>query len=174
MATDPNDFRDNPIFRPIGDFATGPLTPSQQPSAKPTPTARKAPPAIRKMILELGFRYRPSQADDVKVHTAKLEVLASDLADVPAEPLQRAISQWIMSKPFMPKANELVDLAREYQPHRRASSTNLTLAQQYNLTLKRNDVRWVDTPDGGVRLMTLEAIEAELKRAEDIQAENRG
>lgn len=72
------------------------------------------------MILEMGFRFRPSAADDVKVHTAKLEIMASDLADVPQAALDYAIREWIRTKQFMPKASELIAMAHDHVQARAA------------------------------------------------------
>jgi hypothetical protein len=65
-----------------------------------------------KLISELGLRYRPAAQVDIDDHRAQLALLASDLADLPPDALRAAIDQWVMSKPFMPKASELADLAR--------------------------------------------------------------
>lgn len=109
-----DEWMDNPIFQRRGSSETGQMTRYSQPSEKPTQTAqRRVPAGIRKMVLELGFRFRPSAADDVKAHTAKLEIMAADLADVPEHALSLAISEWIRTEKFMPKAAELIALARE-------------------------------------------------------------
>lgn len=110
MATYPHD---NPLFQATSASETDERTLSRPPSPRPSQTStRKPPPAIRRMVLELGFRFRPSAPADVDVHTAKLEVLASDLADVPEVLLSAAIAEWIRTEKFMPKAAELIDLAK--------------------------------------------------------------
>ncbi len=109
-----DEWMDNPIFQRRGSSETAAMTRYSPPSEKPTQTAqRRVPAGIRKMILELGFRFRPSGADDVKAHTAKLEIMAADLFDVPEHALSLAISEWIRTEKFMPKAAELIALARD-------------------------------------------------------------
>lgn len=73
----------------------------------------KPPAAIRKLIAELGFRYRPSAAADLEAHAAAIALLAADLADVPPHLLQQAIRSWSLKSPYMPKAADLIGLCRE-------------------------------------------------------------
>ena len=80
-------------------------TPNSQPSG-----------AVKRLIGELGLRYRPSAQADLEAHAAALALLARDVADVPPAYLERAIREWVRERQFMPRANELIDLARSYLP----------------------------------------------------------
>lgn len=64
------------------------------------------------MIGELGLRYRPSAQADLEAHAAAIALLTCDVADIPIAHLERASQEWVRTKPFMPKASELVELAR--------------------------------------------------------------
>tara|TARA_Y100000114_G_scaffold153717_1_gene174225 strand:+ start:3483 stop:3941 length:459 start_codon:yes stop_codon:yes gene_type:complete len=85
-------------------------------------------------------------------------MLASDLADLPADLLDRAISDWVVRSPYMPKAFDLVQLAKSYLPkakpqsadapndwERRAQAANDQLAARED---GRRDIRWVAGHDG--------------------------
>jgi hypothetical protein len=72
--------------------------------------------AIKRLIGELGLRYRPSAQADLEAHAAALALLARDVADVPPTYLERAIREWVRDSQFMPRANELIELARSYLP----------------------------------------------------------
>jgi hypothetical protein len=115
------------------------------------------PSAVKRIILELGLRYRPA-ADQLEAHQAKLAALMSDLADLPAAALERAANQWIRQSAFMPKASELIQLARNFARAERASPQRpLDVAASRNARMAaeagaRDDIRWVD--DGhGLRLV---------------------
>jgi hypothetical protein len=118
------------------------------------------PAAIRKLISELGLRYRPTSQTDIEAHTAMLALLAIDLADLPASLLDRAIAEWVTSSPFMPKAYDLVELSRKLLPPANPSAavpkSNHELAARNNHELDMNpsgrrDIRWV-ADAGGVHL----------------------
>lgn len=106
------------------------------------------PPAIKKLISELGLRYRPSAQADLQEHAATLALLARDLADVPPRFLERAINQWVVKSPYLPKASDLVSIAKSFVDRRVVASSDMTLAERYNVRLNtssdaRRDVRWV-------------------------------
>ncbi|MEN2787974.1 hypothetical protein ACFOKI_16475 [Sphingomonas qilianensis] len=44
-----------------------------------------------------------------------LALLARDLADVPADRLERAITEWVRTERWMPKAADLVDICQRHQ-----------------------------------------------------------
>lgn len=65
-----------------------------------------------RIIGELGLRYRPSAQADLIAHAEAIRLLTEDVADVPVELLDAAAKQWARENRFMPKASELVALAR--------------------------------------------------------------
>lgn len=88
-------------------------TRSSQPTSKPVPTL--LPTALhRKLILELGLRYRPVSSAQLEAHNATLSALMIDVADLPPHLLQRAIEAHVRESRFMPKASELIARAKSY------------------------------------------------------------
>lgn len=81
-------------------------------AAQPAKPRRRVPAKTERLIGELGLRYRPSAAADLEEHAAGLALLASDVADIPPHILEQAVDRWVRASRFMPKASELVDLAR--------------------------------------------------------------
>lgn len=97
---------------PPSTFVVGDQTRSLTPSPRPTETSKPSiPPAIRKMILELGLRYPPASDADIAAHTARVALLMQDVALVPAKFLEIAIGQWVTSNPWLPKASDLIQMA---------------------------------------------------------------
>jgi len=128
---------------------------SSPPSPRSAPS-RTIPKAIREMMLELGLRYRPNQREDIDEHAARLALLTRDLADLPAAALRFAIDRWVLSSPYMPKAAELADLARQYlaEPARARSGELLPLETQAEIRNRELElagnyrIRWL-IADGG-------------------------
>ena len=80
-----------------------------------------------------------------------------DLAEMPPRMLEAAIKQWAVKSKWMPKASELVELARTGISSS-AAPDHRTLAQKYNDRmaldpLARPDRMWIDVPGGGVKLV---------------------
>ncbi len=122
-------------------------------------SSRKPTAAIRNLIGQLALRYPATSNDDLDAHRDRLNLLAFDLADMPPKYLERAISAWAVRSPWLPKAFDLVELAKDFAAEDRAASTDTrTLAQRYNDRmaadpLARPDRKWIDLPDGGVKLV---------------------
>lgn len=96
---------------------------------------------IRKIIGEIGFRYRPAAQADLASHAARLGLLAQDVADVPPALLERAATRHARQSEYMPKAVDLINLARQIDEEDRgairpATVDNKTflqeLADRYN------------------------------------------
>lgn len=64
------------------------------------------------MILALGLRYRPQARDQLSGHQAKIAALVADLIDIPLDALEHACKAWTARSPYMPKASDLIELAR--------------------------------------------------------------
>lgn len=60
---------------------------------------------------ELGFRFRPSAQADLVAHGHAIRLLTQDLADVPISLLEPAIERWAATKPYLPRACEIIELA---------------------------------------------------------------
>jgi hypothetical protein len=65
----------------------------------------------RRLVAELGLRYRPSAQADLAAHAAATALLARDVADIDPHYLEQAITEHVSKSPFMPKACELISLA---------------------------------------------------------------
>ena len=133
-------------------------TRSSPPCAEPW--RRSVPSAVKRIILELGLRYRPAAADQLEPHQAKLAALMSDLADLPPALLTRAASHWVRQSAFMPKASDLIQLARHFanaehdRPLRPLDVAGLRNARMNAEPGTRRDIRWID--DGrGLRLVAV-------------------
>lgn len=80
--------------------------------AKPTQTSKPSA-EVRRIIGELGLRYRPSAQTDLEAHAARIALLACDLATIPPHLLRRAVDRWVRESQYMPTAAELIRMARE-------------------------------------------------------------
>jgi hypothetical protein len=78
------------------------------------PLRRSAPASIKKLILELGLRYRPLASDQLEAYQAKLAALTADVADLPPKLLERAIAEWVRESPYLPKASDLILRAKAF------------------------------------------------------------
>jgi len=109
MATAPQDeWMANPIFEgraliPLSTFS------DRQTEQRPRPV----PPAVGKVIGELGLRYRPANNADLEAHAERLRLLTMDVMDVPVSLLEQAAKRWVRDNHFMPKASELLALCKD-------------------------------------------------------------
>lgn len=75
-----------------------------------------APPAIRRIILELSLRFQPTDEARREAFNEKVALLVLDCATVPPEWLEKATESWIRSGDgFLPSAAVLIKLAQEAQ-----------------------------------------------------------
>lgn len=63
------------------------------------------------IISDLGLAMPPANSVDREAHAARIMLLAQDCADLPVEHLRTAAEEWRRTKPFLPRACELRDLA---------------------------------------------------------------
>lgn len=105
--TDGYDWTGNPIF---GDSGQTLVSISSTPVEKPK--HKSFPAAVGRIIGELGLRYRPSVQADLQAHAESIRLLCEDVADIPPHLLESAAKRWVLESKFMPKASELVALAR--------------------------------------------------------------
>lgn len=149
----------NPLFAKASEIfaAPGQTLPSTS-TSKPKQNSRQVPARIKDAVSKIGLRYRPTSQTDLAAHTAMLALLASDLADLPPDLLDRAIEDWAVRSPYMPKAYDLVQLAKGYldKPSKPSAATPNdweTKAHAANDALGarqdgRRDIRWVATHEG--------------------------
>lgn len=125
-------------------------------SSLPTvqPSKRSVPSAVKRIILELGLKYRPTAADALEGHFAKLTGLMEDLIDIPPEALERACRRWAREQRFLPRACELAEMARAPvmsgepgQPVDMAARRNAQLRAEGNFHLT-----WSYDESGQIRL----------------------
>lgn len=128
-------------------------------SSRPSESYRPKPSAkVRDLIGRLGLRYRPTNAADLGAHAASLALLAEDVAEVPADLLERAIAEHVASSPWMPKAADLIRIAQDIERETRAKLPERTgrsyahdLVALYNGQRTRDDVEWYVDHTGAVK-----------------------
>lgn len=147
----------NSVAKIMGSEDHGQTLPSISSERLASPKKRPiVPAATGRVIAELGLRYRPSVQADLEAHAEALRLLSEDVADVPANYLEAAARKWVRESKFMPKASELIEMARSLVVVRHTDTR--TLAQKYNERmaadpLARPDRKWIDLPEGGVKLV---------------------
>jgi hypothetical protein len=76
---------------------------------------------VAAVIADLDLRFPASGIADLEARAEQLVLLGQDCAEVPADLLDRAAQRWARRKPFLPKASELIELAREIRGEDRAA-----------------------------------------------------
>lgn len=148
----------NPLFsKPLAAYVGQGQTPRLTSSDRPSPRAKPVPAKVKEAIAKLGLRYRPTSQTDLEGHAAQLALLATDLHDMPVDLLERAIEEWAVKSPFMPKAFDLVQLAKGYltkaEPKQAGPTDWEMMARRYNDRMAtdpeaRRDVRWAASQTG--------------------------
>lgn len=87
-----------------------------------------------------------------------LSMLSDDLAHIPPEALERAIDRHVLASPYMPKAADLIKLAQnDARPAgilpRYGQTYADALAEAYNAKSTRDDVTWIVTAAGQLKLV---------------------
>lgn len=109
----------NPILTRVADGGQASWTNSEQPGAK---SQRSIPPHIKKMVLELGLRFRPLGGENQEEYAAAVTLLGQDVAHVAPGPLETAIAEWVRTKRFLPRAAELLDMVAQMQGRSRTGT----------------------------------------------------
>ena len=129
------------------------------PSSKPTaaPLRKSVPSAVKRMILELGLRYRPAAQDALEGHQAKLAALMLDLADLPPDYLERAIEKWVTEQRWMPAASDLIGIAKSFMPSPQNLGERVDVISGYNARLRAQGrhFQWAEDDLGNLKLETL-------------------
>jgi len=84
-----------------------------------------------------------------------------DVADVPAHLLEQAIRQHVLKSPYLPKASDLIAIAKSLLPARPVTHSTLSLAARYNNRMAedpqaRKDIQWKQDEAGNLYLETIE------------------
>ena len=147
---------DNPLLRRATTSGDRDRTPALISSDRPMRSTQPSA-AVKRLIGELGLRYRPSAQADLEAHAASLALLARDVADIPPAYLERAIAQHVVRSPYLPKASDLFAIAQSFltSAKPKAGQADLpALAEKYNANLAaqgRRDMQWV-VEGGDIRL----------------------
>jgi len=108
----------------------------------------------------IGLRYPPASGTDPQQHAAQLALLASDVAHIPTDYLDRAAKDWAAKSPYMPKASELIELAQSYVRQTRGTIGGYG-SQEYldraNQNCSRTDAEWIYDMNGNMKLRSLNA-----------------
>jgi hypothetical protein len=98
-------------------------------------------------------------------------LLASDVADVPPDLLERAVREHVTRSPYMPKAAELIALARGYIERARSDSSlrSADMAKPANAKLQAEGsaMRWWYDKQGNIRLGSIEDAEQGRREARE-------
>lgn len=76
-----------------------------------------------------------------------LALLASDVSDIPPGLLERTIKEHARQSPYMPKASELIRIAKTFVDPPQRSDVR-SLLQRLNDQNTRQDAHWVAGEDG--------------------------
>jgi len=82
-----------------------------------TPPARKSvPSAVKRLILELGLRFRPLAPGEQEPYQQRLALLAQDCSDIPPDKLEKAIERYVRihGNNFLPRAAQLIEIAQSF------------------------------------------------------------
>lgn len=92
----------------------GEIVPIRQSNSDDTRRPKKVPPAVAKLIADLGDRFPPTSQTDLESHARRLALLAQDLWDMPPDILAKAIDRYVKipGSVFLPKAAQLVEIGR--------------------------------------------------------------
>lgn len=121
--------------------------PPNLPSPKSGANTRKPSAKLRNLIAEMGLRYRPNSPAEIEYHLDKLELLMTDLADLPDHLLERAIPELCREKQFMPRASDVIERCKAILLRTRPDEPRADL-DQMNAKLYRDNQ---SAYDGGVR-----------------------
>lgn len=118
---------------------------------------RKPSAKLRKLVSEMGLRYRPSSPAEICFHQDKLELLIEDLIDLPDHLLERAIPDLCREKPFMPRASDIIARCQAYlggsKDEARADLVEMNLKlRRDNAGAYDDGVRWYRDPGGALKL----------------------
>jgi hypothetical protein len=132
----------------------GGAPPSNSGNVVPFAKPKRIPAKTERLIGELGLRYRPSAQADLEEHAAALALLASDVADIPPDLLDRAIRKHATASVYMPKAAELIAIAKSFvAPQHGEGGKPVDMATRRNVQPDMpRDLRWYYDDFGQIQL----------------------
>ena len=143
------DMPDNPILN------TSPAPPLRSINRVSKETSR--------IVGTIGLRFPPASGTDPQQHAAQLALLASDVAHVPPEYLDRAAKEWAGKSPYMPKASELIGLAQAYVGRTtgpRGGYGSQEYLDRANQNCSRVDLEWYYDLGGNMQLRQREGYKS--------------
>lgn len=131
----------------------GGARPSNSTNVVPFAKPKRIPAKTERLIGELGLRYRPSAQADLEEHAAALALLASDVADIPPDLLERAIRKHAATSVYMPKAAELIAIAKSFVASTGKGGKQVDMATRRNVQPDMpRDLRWYYDDFGQIQL----------------------
>lgn len=121
-------------------------------SSNVLPLRRPPSAQIKRIIGELGLRYRPSAQADLEEHAASLALLACDVADIPPDILRRAVDRHVAVSPYMPRACELVEYARALLAGPKGGIDWVANGNRNLAEIGRTDIVWTRDESGALAL----------------------
>ena len=100
----------------------------------------------------------------MQAHAAGMALLAVDLADIPADRLERAVHEWVRTEKWLPKASELIAICQRHQRNEfdpgyhpateRASADAFADSRNAGMNVEngRKDIEWFTDEAGQPRL----------------------
>lgn len=124
-----------------------PQNPDQPSPSYAEPPRKKPSAALRRIVGELGLRYRPASAAEIQAHEDKLELLIEDLNGMAEDVLEAAAKELAKERPFMPRASDLIERCKVLRARRPDSAKRANLDHMNAKLRDENQLAY----DGGVR-----------------------
>lgn len=131
--------------------------------APPLRSINRVSKETTRIVGTIGLRYPPASGTDPQQHAAQLALLASDVAHVPPEYLDRAAKEWAGKSPYMPKASELIGLAQAYVGRTtgpRGGYGSQEYLDRANQNCSRVDLEWYYDLGGNMQLRQREGYKS--------------
>lgn len=137
------------------DISDNPVLSRNTSPAPPLRSINRVSKETSRIVGTIGLRFPPASGTDPQQHAAQLALLASDVAHIPTDYLDRAAKDWALKSPYMPKASELIELAQSYV-NRATNADEGYGSQAYldrrNHSMERNDCEWFYDAGGNMQL----------------------
>lgn len=145
------------------DMPDNPILNRNTSPAQPLRSINRVSKETTRIVGTIGLRYPPASGTDPQQHAAQLALLASDVAHVPPEYLDRAAKEWAGKSPYMPKASELIGLAQAYVGRTtgpRGGYGSQEYLDRANQNCSRVDLEWYYDLGGNMQLRQREGYKS--------------